>query len=162
MIAMLISWLRPIRRLGALQQSPMFAIDHALKTPPDTSDTSSSPMPKSPSDIIRLPSPHPKPATPDPDREQHRKASPYRGLWQKVSTRIKDRIQPHSFESWIAPLFITEIKGGTIVLDAPDEFFADWLKEHYLWLIKDALLASGLAECEISVGEPDEAVTEIV
>ena len=114
------------------------------------------PAPKSPK-----PAPLPKPVAPDPDREQRRQASPHHGLWSEISTRIRDRIQPQSFESWIAPLFISEIKDHTLVIDAPGEFFADWIKEHYLWLIKDAfrVWSFPISECHSAKTEMEICIT---
>ena len=86
-------------------------------------------------------------SAPDPDREQRREASPHAPVWRKAQERIRQQILPESFEMWIAPLFVAEIAGGEVVLDAPDPSVADWVTEHYLWIIRPALEAAGVP-CE--------------
>ena len=75
---------------------------------------------------------------PDPDREQRREVSPYAPMWRKALERIRQQIMPESFDRWIAPLFVADITGGKVLLDAPHPSVADWVTEHYLWIIRPA------------------------
>ncbi|MCM8791868.1 MAG: chromosomal replication initiator protein DnaA [Candidatus Omnitrophica bacterium] len=60
------------------------------------------------------------------------------GLWQRTQEWLKDRLGQQVFETWLQPLK-GEKKENVLVLSAPDDFFRDWIKNHYLDLIKKAL-----------------------
>lgn len=71
-----------------------------------------------------------------PDWDDRRRESPYDELWGRVCEAIKGKIQPESFATWIEPCFIEEISEGTVTLAAPNRAIAEWVEEHYLWLIQ--------------------------
>ena len=71
-----------------------------------------------------------------PDWEDRRRESPYEDLWNQVCDIIKAKIQPQSFAMWIQPCYISVVSEGVITLAAPNGYIADWVEEHYLWLIQ--------------------------
>lgn len=48
------------------------------------------------------------------------------------------------FATWIAPLKLSVQDSHNINLEAPDQFFKDWVEKHYLELIRDTLKRKGL------------------
>ncbi|MFA5115139.1 MAG: chromosomal replication initiator protein DnaA [Candidatus Omnitrophota bacterium] len=79
-------------------------------------------------------------------------------LWDKACERLKDKLGKASFESWISPLKVRAKDKHTIILEAPDQFFKEWLQGHYAAVISEAL--KGAAKNEVSlevVVRPPEA-----
>ncbi|MCM8770456.1 MAG: chromosomal replication initiator protein DnaA [Candidatus Omnitrophica bacterium] len=61
-------------------------------------------------------------------------------LWERVKEKIKDRIGTIAFQTWLEPLRCQENKNtGGLILEAPNEFFKDWVIRHYLHLITETL-----------------------
>jgi chromosomal replication initiator protein len=58
--------------------------------------------------------------------------------WAAALEKIKNTIGPTALETWFAPI---NAKPGEdrFVLEVPDEFFKDWVIQHYLNLIQNAL-----------------------
>lgn len=60
-------------------------------------------------------------------------------IWNKTQDYIKERIGSTAFEAWFVPLRCKDIKGQKLTLVAPDGFFKDWVINHYLNLITEAV-----------------------
>ena len=63
------------------------------------------------------------------------------GLWQRVATRLRERLGQVGFETWIAPLNFVGIEGRTATFQAPNKFFRDWVNERYAELLCQSLSA---------------------
>jgi hypothetical protein len=103
---------------------------------------------------------------PDPtivplDWESRRQKSPYADLWSQVCTVIQSKIQPQSFETWIQPCYISEISEDTVMLAAPNKFVAEWVEEHYLWLVRISLRDVNEGIQEIRIAEPTSDLISI-
>jgi len=70
-------------------------------------------------------------------------------LWHQVSNALQARLSEAVFKVWVAPIQAEEAPDGTLVLGCPNRFFATWVREHYLQLIRDAL--QGLSEAAVEV-----------
>ena len=62
-------------------------------------------------------------------------------LWQKVESRVRDRLGQVGFETWISPLNFVGMEGRTATIEAPNKFFRDWVDESYLELLRESLSA---------------------
>jgi len=61
-------------------------------------------------------------------------------LWEKAKEKLKERIGTIAFETWLEPLRCREGKNtGNLILEAPNNFFKDWVIKHYLSFIDAAL-----------------------
>ena len=56
-------------------------------------------------------------------------------LWHRCLQSIQGKIQPQSFDTWFAPTSARNLTAEEAVIEVPTSFFADWLEEHYAWLI---------------------------
>ena len=56
-------------------------------------------------------------------------------LWRRCLQSIQGKIQPQSFDTWFAPTSARNLTAEEAVIEVPTSFFADWLEEHYAWLI---------------------------
>jgi chromosomal replication initiator protein len=60
-------------------------------------------------------------------------------FWEQVLESIKGQINVNSFETWIKPVIFRSLDEKNLVLEVPNNFFRDWVAEHYLSTIKEAL-----------------------
>jgi len=52
-------------------------------------------------------------------------------LWEDVLSSLKSQMNDESFELWFRPIKPLTLDGGRLVLQVPNAFFADWLRDHY-------------------------------
>lgn len=60
-------------------------------------------------------------------------------FWQQVLESIKGQINVNSYETWIKPIIFKSLDEKTLVLEVPNNFFRDWVSEHYLHIIKGVI-----------------------
>ena len=60
-------------------------------------------------------------------------------LWQKSLEIIRENINPRSFQTWFAPLKSLGISDSTLTLGVPNKFFCEWLDNHYVKLLQNAV-----------------------
>jgi chromosomal replication initiator protein len=60
-------------------------------------------------------------------------------FWLQVLETIKGQINVNSFETWIKPIHCKSLEEKKAVLEVPNNFFRDWVAEHYVQIIKGAL-----------------------
>jgi chromosomal replication initiator protein len=60
-------------------------------------------------------------------------------FWLQVLENIKGQTNVNSFETWIKPIHCASLEEKSVVLEVPNNFFRDWVAEHYLTTIKGAL-----------------------
>ena len=76
-------------------------------------------------------------------------------IWNKAQADIKTAVGETSYDTWLANLKALEKAPGTLVLQAPDEFFKGWIVEHYAGVIERSLKGQGVAiavEFEVNPG----------
>jgi chromosomal replication initiator protein len=60
-------------------------------------------------------------------------------LWQKVQAPIKTSIGETSYDTWFSHLKVCENAPGVITIQAPDEYFKNWIDERYRTIIERCL-----------------------
>jgi chromosomal replication initiator protein len=70
-------------------------------------------------------------------------------LWASAQEKIKERIGSGSYDTWLKPVTAATIGDTCITLKVPTPFFIQWLEQHYLPIIKEALKEA--AQKELSV-----------
>lgn len=63
--------------------------------------------------------------------------------WEKVGDYLKDKLGQATLEKWILPLKPRLKDAHTIVLEAPDSFFRDWVGSHYKEIIEEGFTHAG-------------------
>ncbi|MCA9400517.1 MAG: chromosomal replication initiator protein DnaA [Candidatus Omnitrophica bacterium] len=61
-------------------------------------------------------------------------------IWGKAQEGIKNRIGQTSYDTWFAALQVTEKDASTLVIQTPDDFFKNWIIDHYQASIQEELL----------------------
>jgi len=60
-------------------------------------------------------------------------------IWEKAQSSIRSKIGETSHETWFSSLNVKEQDLDTLIIETPDEFFKNWIIEHYLIFIEEAL-----------------------
>ncbi|MBU1923401.1 MAG: chromosomal replication initiator protein DnaA [Candidatus Omnitrophica bacterium] len=63
--------------------------------------------------------------------------------WEEAQGDLKSKLGETIFATWIAPLKFTAADNQNINLEAPDQFFKDWVEKHYFGLIQEVLKNKG-------------------
>ncbi len=58
--------------------------------------------------------------------------------WEKAQDAIKTKIGATTYETWFSSLGTKEKGASHLIIEAPDEFFKNWIIEHYLGLIQES------------------------
>jgi len=64
--------------------------------------------------------------------------------WEEALGDLKIKLGETTYATWIAPLKFSSQDNQNLDLEAPDQFFKDWVEKHYLKLIQEALQLKGL------------------
>jgi len=82
--------------------------------------------------------------------------------WEKARDTLKDRLEAIVFETWILPLKAKVTSPDSIVLEAPDNFFRDWVQKNYGSILEETLKAHSSSATTITVTtvEQKEGVIE--
>ncbi|MDP3703974.1 MAG: chromosomal replication initiator protein DnaA [Candidatus Omnitrophota bacterium] len=56
--------------------------------------------------------------------------------WQQALEALKSRLGTEVVSRWLDPLHVSSVTEQTIVLEAPNQFFRDWVASHYLETLK--------------------------
>src|SRR5260221_7995636 len=60
-------------------------------------------------------------------------------LWEDVLSVLKPQMNDESFDLWFRPIKALSMEGSRLVLQVPNAFFADWLRDHYQTRIESLL-----------------------
>ncbi|SNR64771.1 chromosomal replication initiator protein [Humidesulfovibrio mexicanus] len=80
-------------------------------------------------------------------------------LWQKLLLMLENRLEQGLFTLWIRPLTAT-FTGGSLELQAPNEFVATWIRERLLDVVRDAAqeLVGGHVDARVVVRKAEPAL----
>lgn len=60
-------------------------------------------------------------------------------IWDKAKHILKDKVSAQVYEFWLDPIKPISIQNQNLILGAPDEFFKNWVIEHYLPILEQSL-----------------------
>ncbi|MGH1334578.1 MAG: chromosomal replication initiator protein DnaA [Aureispira sp.] len=60
-------------------------------------------------------------------------------IWQQCLARIKEHVNPQSFATWFEPIRPLRLEGSVLTIQVPNKFFYEWLEEHYVVILKNAI-----------------------
>ncbi len=61
-------------------------------------------------------------------------------VWANCLLFIKDNIKPQAYKTWFEPIKPIKILGDVLTIQVPSKFFFEWLEEHYIKLLRVALV----------------------
>lgn len=71
-------------------------------------------------------------------------------IWQTCKEKLKDTLGETSFDTWIAPLNLKKGDTSSLILEAPDSFFKDWVESNYLPQIRQTLKEVSQKEMDVT------------
>ncbi len=60
-------------------------------------------------------------------------------LWENILNQIKGAINPESYTTWFSDSRGVELKEGLLMVEMPNNFYIDWIEEHYSNIIEQAI-----------------------
>jgi chromosomal replication initiator protein len=69
--------------------------------------------------------------------------------WQSCLKRIQEKVGPASYETWFRTTELSITAEGTANVLVPNQFFADFIEEHFASLIKDVLTDECIKFCSL-------------
>jgi chromosomal replication initiator protein len=77
------------------------------------------------------------------------------GVWQKAADSMRKSLGQVGYETWITPLNFIDLHGRTAIIEAPNQFFRDWVQDRYLELMQQVLSTEigGAVEISLTVRE---------
>ncbi|WP_369427766.1 chromosomal replication initiator protein DnaA [Membranihabitans maritimus] len=63
-----------------------------------------------------------------------------KAIWDKCLQIIKSEINPQAYKTWFEPIEPVRYDKKTLTIQVPNNFFYEWIEEHYVHLMKKALL----------------------
>lgn len=60
-------------------------------------------------------------------------------IWKNCLEYIKERIPSQSFSTWFDPINPLKTEGNVLTIQVPSQFFYEWLEEHYVHILKEAI-----------------------
>lgn len=61
-------------------------------------------------------------------------------VWKECLSFIKDNIKSQAYKTWFEPIKPIKISGDSLTIQVPSKFFYEWLEEHYIKLLRVALV----------------------
>jgi chromosomal replication initiator protein len=60
-------------------------------------------------------------------------------FWTRCLETIREETEHQSYQTWFEPTRGVELTDETVKIEVPNRFFADWLEEHYMGLVRRAV-----------------------
>ncbi len=64
-------------------------------------------------------------------------------IWKIVKETIRSKVPEGRYRVWISPLTYGGLDGDTLIINCPNQFFASWIQEHYLSILRKELTQEG-------------------
>jgi len=61
-------------------------------------------------------------------------------VWNGCLSFIKDNIKQQAYKTWFEPIKAVKLSGEALTIQVPSKFFYEWLEEHYIKLLRVALV----------------------
>lgn len=68
-------------------------------------------------------------------------AKDYKNTWNNCLEVIKANIGEQSFKTWFEPIKPIRLLQNTLTIQVPSQFFYEWLEEHYVQVLKKAIVS---------------------
>ena len=80
-------------------------------------------------------------------------------IWQAAQDNIEKVLTPQTFNTWIKPIRFSHINNNQFILQVPNKFIKDWVREKYFSMIQEAVnsLAERQFQLEIVISDQEAA-----
>lgn len=80
--------------------------------------------------------------------------------WEKARDIIKDRVGQSSFDTWFSMIHAREKNPETIVLETPDDFFKNWIIDHYQSFLQEIINQAALKNVHLEFSVNSQLLKE--
>ncbi|MCD4780127.1 MAG: chromosomal replication initiator protein DnaA [Candidatus Omnitrophica bacterium] len=60
-------------------------------------------------------------------------------IWNSIQPKLKDTIGVTSYDTWFASLHVQQTDTNTLTIETPDDFFKNWIIDHYQKIITESI-----------------------
>ena len=60
-------------------------------------------------------------------------------IWSEALHSLQPRLGAQTFDMWLRPIALQEIRGRSLHLHAPNRFMKEWFENHYLSVVLDEI-----------------------
>ncbi len=60
-------------------------------------------------------------------------------VWNNCLQIIRDNVGDQSYKTWFAPIKPVRLQNKVLTIQVPSQFFYEWLEEHYVFLLRQAI-----------------------
>lgn len=72
-------------------------------------------------------------------------------IWQETLNQLENDLPHQIFNIWIKPMRCLSLADGELTLEVPNRFFGEWIRDHYLVRIQQALTRAAGKELAVKV-----------
>jgi chromosomal replication initiator protein len=72
-------------------------------------------------------------------------------LWHETLAQLEQNLNPQHFSTWIKPLRFVSVEKDVILLEVPNRFVRDWVRDHYMQLIQETVSGIGAVAYKIKL-----------
>jgi chromosomal replication initiator protein len=78
-------------------------------------------------------------------------------LWQDTLSQLELNLNPQHYNTWIKPLKLIKMEQDLIVLEVPNRFILDWVKDNYAHLIQKVLVDLSAVSYKLQINVSGQA-----
>jgi chromosomal replication initiator protein len=90
---------------------------------------------------------------------------PMNRLWQETLAHLESTLNPQHFTTWIKSIRFVNLEKDVVLLEVPNRFVLDWVKDHYAPLIEESLSRIGAVSYRTKftiAGRPEEQLSTVL
>jgi chromosomal replication initiator protein len=72
-------------------------------------------------------------------------------LWHETLAHLEQTLNPQHFSTWIRPIHFISVEKDVILLEVPNRFDRDWVRDHYVQLIRETVSKIGAVDYKIQL-----------
>ena len=72
-------------------------------------------------------------------------------IWTETLEKLRTKISEQNLTTWINPINFVEISGDQVILEVPNKFVKDWVKDNYKKIIEETLSETGTVNYKIII-----------
>ncbi len=72
-------------------------------------------------------------------------------LWQEALRHLEQTLNPQHFATWIKPIRFAGLEKDLVLLEVPNRFFHDWIRDHYAQTIRESLSHIGAVDYRLQI-----------
>jgi len=72
-------------------------------------------------------------------------------LWNETLALLEQTLNPQHFATWIKPIRFVRVEKDVILLTVPNRFVRDWVRDHYLHIIRETVSKIGAVAYDIQL-----------